>query len=82
MLTVRLSNEANSNLANLSKATGKPKSDLVREAINAYLTQAGQFKHWQASGASTLTAAQDALNNVGKYQYDIGIINEEGKTDL
>ena len=79
MLTVRLSDEADTNLANLSRSTGKPKSDLVREAISAYLTRAGQFRHWQASGATTLAAAQDALNNVGEYQYDIDMIDEEDK---
>ena len=77
MLTVRLSDKTNADLANLSRTTGKPKSDLVREAINAYITQAGQYKHWQASGATTLAAAQDALNNVGEYQYDIEAIDQE-----
>lgn len=70
-LTVRLSGESGQRLENLASATGKPKSHLVREALVAYLANAEQYQHWQASGATTLSAAQDALNNVGEYQYDI-----------
>lgn len=70
MLTIRLSDEVESILDHLAESTGKTKSYYAREAILAYVASIEKHTHWQAKGATTLQAAEDALNGVGEFHYD------------